>query len=75
MEWVKKNKAELVIIVSIILISIISFNLGKIKAAKDFNEKITIYDNRGETSDIESQIVVSINSDKYHFPIRHVRIM
>jgi len=68
MEWIKKYKAELVIILSIVLISIISFNLGKIKAAKDFNEKITIYDNRGETSDIEFRVVVSVNSNKYHFP-------
>ncbi len=70
MEWVKKNKAEIVIIVSIILISIISFNLGKIKATRDFNEKITIYDNEGEESDIEFQVIASINSNKYHLPIR-----
>jgi len=68
MEWVKKNKAELIIIVSIILISIISFNLGKIKASKDFNEKITIYNNKGEVSDFDFQVVVSVNSNKYHFP-------
>ena len=68
MEWVKKNKAEIILAVSIILISMISFNLGKIKAAKDFNEKIRIYDNGGETSNIEFQVVVSVNSDKYHFP-------
>jgi len=68
MEWIKKNKVEIVLAISIILISMISFNLGKIKAARDFNEKITIYDNRGETFNIEFQVVASIHSDKYHFP-------
>jgi hypothetical protein len=68
MGWIKKNKAELVIIVSIILISMISFNFGKIKATRDFNEKITAYDNGGEISDFDFQVVVSVNSNKYHFP-------
>jgi len=68
MEWIKKNKAELVIIVSFILISMISFNFGRIKAARDFNEKITAYDSGGEVSDFDFQVVASVNSNKYHFP-------
>jgi len=68
MEWVKKNKAEIVLAVSIILISMISFNLGKVKAARDLNEKIRIYDSGEETSNIEFQVVASVNSNKYHFP-------
>jgi hypothetical protein len=67
-EKIKQYKVEIVLTGTIFLISIISFNLGKIKALKDFKEPIKIYDNGGDQSNIDFQVVASVNSNKYHFP-------
>ncbi len=66
-EYITLYKSEIVLILFIVLLSIISFNLGRIKALRDIKEPLVIYDNGGEISDIEFKVVASINSDKYHF--------
>ncbi len=68
MEWIKINKSEVVLVLAIILISIISFNLGKMKALRDIREPLGVYDNNRGVSNAQFQVVASINSDKYHFP-------
>ena len=67
MEWIKENKSEIVLISAIILMSIISFNLGRMKALKDLKEPLGVYDDNRGASNIQFQVVASINSDKYHF--------
>jgi len=67
-EYVIRYKSEIVLILFIILLSIISFNLGRIKTLRDIKEPLVIYDNGGEVSNIDFRVVASVNSDKYHFP-------
>ena len=70
MEWVKRDKSEIILVLAIILISIISFNFGRMKALKDIREPLGIYNNSREASNVQFKVVASINSDKYHLAKR-----
>lgn len=63
-----KYRSEIVLVGSIILISIISFNFGRLEATRGFKKAISIYEREGELAEIDFKVYASVNSNKYHFP-------
>lgn len=68
MKWIFKHRAEILVVSSIVLLCVISFNLGKLYMLRKLKEPLKIYDSSGEAESIEFQVFASRNSNKYHFP-------
>ena len=83
-EWVKVRQKDVFLLFCIVLISIISYNLGKIGALKKTpltiiegpQQKADVYSATGVKNTaakppaapiLDKRVVVSKNSDKYHF--------
>jgi len=64
----QKYKSEIVLVGSIILISIISFNLGQLKASNEIKENLSIYEREGDLTESDFKVYASVNGTKYHFP-------